>query len=46
MAGAGLAIPFPGAVTFLYTGPHKTLLDELHRCVGAWMLQILDGLEH
>jgi hypothetical protein len=42
----GLASPFLGAAIFLYAGPHKTLYDELRRCFGARVQQIVDGLEH
>jgi hypothetical protein len=42
----GLASPCPGAAIFMYDGPHKTLCDELLCCFGAWVQQIVNGLEH
>jgi hypothetical protein len=42
----GLASLCPGATILLYIWPHETLCDQLHCCFGAWVGQILDGLEH
>jgi hypothetical protein len=39
---AALASTGPGAAVLLYAWPHKTLWDQLRRCSGAWMRQIVD----
>jgi hypothetical protein len=33
------------AIVF-HSGPHKTLCDQLRRCFGAWVRQIVGGLGH
>jgi hypothetical protein len=43
---AGLASTDPGAAVLLHAWPNKTLCDQLRRCSGAWMRQMVDGLEH
>jgi hypothetical protein len=42
----GLASPCPGAAILLYAWPHETLCHQLRCCFGAWLQQIMDGLEH
>jgi hypothetical protein len=36
-----LASTSSGAATLLQAWPHKTLCDQLRRCFGAWMRQIM-----
>jgi hypothetical protein len=36
----------PDAAILLHAWPHKTLRDQLRRSFGAWVRQIMDGLEH
>jgi hypothetical protein len=43
---AGLASTRPGAAILLHAWPHETLRDQLFRCFGARVRQIVDGLEH
>jgi hypothetical protein len=43
---AGLASMCPGAAILLQAWPYKTLPDQLRRCFGAWVQQIIDRLEH
>jgi hypothetical protein len=43
---AGLASTRPGSAILLHACPQKPLRDQLRRCFGARVRQILDGLEH
>jgi hypothetical protein len=43
---AGLESTCPGAAIFLHAWPHERLRDQLRRCFGARVRQIVDGLEY
>jgi hypothetical protein len=43
---AGLASTCPGAAILPHAWSHKTLRDQLRRCFGARVRQIVDGLKY
>jgi hypothetical protein len=43
---AGLTSMCPGAAIFPHAWPYEALCDQLCRCFGARVRQIMDGLEH
>jgi hypothetical protein len=42
---AGLASSCPFAAILLHALPRKTLCDQFRLCFGAWVRQIVDGLQ-
>jgi hypothetical protein len=45
-ARVGLTSTCPGAAILLHARPYEALCDQLCRCFGARLRQIMDGLEH
>jgi hypothetical protein len=43
---ARLTSTCPGAAILLHARPYEALCDQLCHCFGAWVRQIMDGLEH
>jgi hypothetical protein len=43
---AGLTSTCPGAAILPHAWPYEVLYDQLCRCFGAHVRQIMDGLEH
>jgi hypothetical protein len=41
-----LACPCPGAAILLHAWPYEALCDEFLCGLRAWVLQLVDGLEH